>query len=110
MKKLLTKIARFFQGGKAEQVFSQVESLVEKAAPIVAAIAAMTPNRTVQEIAGAFESYGVPLVRSIDATPPAERGYLLLDLATKVMAREHPLATNILQSAVQLAVTGLKAK
>ena len=43
-------------------------------------------------------------------TPAAKRGYLLLQLASQVLSTQFPgVATNILDAAVQLAVTGAKA-
>jgi len=51
-----------------------------------------------------------PRPLSILAAPQAHRGYVLLDLATQVLAAQVPgVATNILNTAVQLAVTGLRA-
>lgn len=110
LKSIVQKIVAFFGSGKAEAALNQAVALVPKALPIVEAIAALTPNRTVQEIEAAFENYAVPFSQSWAATPEASRGYLLLQLATTVLSREAPgLATNILNTAVQIAVTGSKA-
>jgi acyl-CoA reductase-like NAD-dependent aldehyde dehydrogenase len=110
LKSVIQKIVVFFSSGKAAAALNQAASLVPKALPIVEAIAALTPNRTIQEIEAAFEKYAVPFSQEWRATPAASRGYLLLQLATSVLSREVPgTATNILNSAVQLAVTGSKA-
>lgn len=110
LKGFFSKVAGYFQSGKAAAVFDQVAKLVEEATPIVATIEELTPNRTVKEIANAYLQFGVPLIRTVDDTPAEQRGYLLLNLATTVLGRKYPNATNVLNSAVQLAVTGLKAK
>jgi len=110
LKTIAQEVASLFGSGKAEAAFNQVVALVPKAAPIVQAIAAATPNRTTQEIEALFQKYAVPFSSGWANTPAASRGYLLLQLATTVLAQEVPgVATNILNSAVQLAVTGLKA-
>ena len=104
-------IVAFFSSGSAEKAFNTVASIVPVALPIVEAIAALTPNRTDDEIISAFAKYGVPLVAQVSATPGSQRGYLLLDLATQVLASKYPgVATNILNTAVQIAVSAMKAK
>lgn len=109
IKTLLAKVLLFFTGGKAAQVFETVAELVPKAIPIVNRIAELTPNKTDDEIAAAFAKYGQEFRQDMLAGG-VERGYLLLQLATRVLAVEFPsLATNILNSAIQLAVTGQKA-
>jgi hypothetical protein len=73
-------------------------------------IAALAPNRTDQEIAAAFEKFAIPAAAQYLAAPQGHRGYVLLDLATQVLATEVPgVATNILNTAIQFAVTSLKA-
>jgi hypothetical protein len=68
------------------------------------------PNRTDQEIAAAFEKFAIPGAAQYLAAPQGHRGYVLLDLATQVLAAQFPgVATNILNAAVQFAVTGMKA-
>jgi len=110
IKKIISKIAGFFQSGKAEAALNEAAELVPKALPIVQGIATLAPNRTDQEIAAAFQKYAVPMSSTILATPVAQRGYVLLQLATQVLAQKVPgTATNILNAAVQLAVTGSKA-
>lgn len=110
IKKLIAKIVGFFQSGKAEAALNAAAELVPKALPIVQEIATLAPNRTDQEIEAAFQKFAVPIASAVLATPVAQRGYLLLQLATQVLAAEVPgTATNILNTAVQLAVTGSKA-
>jgi len=107
---IIQKVAAFFASGKAQAALNQAVELVPKALPIVQAIAAATPNRTIQEVEAAFQKYAVPFSAEWSSTQPANRGYLLLQLATSVLAQQVPgVATNVLNTAVQLAVTGSKA-
>jgi len=107
---IIQKIAWFFSSGKAVAALTQAAELVPKALPIVQEIATLAPNRTDQEILAAFQKFAVPGAAQCLATPVAQRGYVLLQLATAVLADEFPgVATNILNTAVQLAVTGSKA-
>ena len=111
LKSVIQKIVSFFTSGKAEAAFNAAADLVPKALPIIREIAALTPTRKDDEILAAFDKFNVaPDVAQIRATPSAKRGYLLLQLATDVLAAQLPgIATNILNTAVQLAVTGMKA-
>jgi|SRR5579863_304397 len=110
LKKLFQKIVGFFKSGKAEAALSEVADLVPKALPIVQEIAALAPNKTDQEILAVFQKFAVPGAAQYLSTPVAQRGYVLLQLATQVLSQEVPgTATNILNAAVQLAVTGSKA-
>jgi len=109
LKSLIQKIVAFFATGKAEAALTQAAELVPKALPIVEEIAALVPNKTDQEIAAAFQKFAVPFSSQILATPMGSRGYVLLELATQVLAAQLPgTATNILNTAIQLAVTGSK--
>ena len=109
LKSIIQKIVSFFASGKAEAALTRAAELVPIALPIVKEIALLVPNRTDQEIAAAFEKFAVPFASQILATPLAQRGYILLELATQVLAAQCPgTATNILNTAVQLAVTGSK--
>lgn len=110
LKSIIQKIVSFFKSGKAEAALTQAAELVPKALPIVEEIATLVPNRTDQEIEAAFVKYAVPFSSQILSTPLAGRGYILLELASQVLAAKVPgIATNILNTAVQLAVTGSKA-
>lgn len=106
----IQKVISFFTSGKAEAALNQAVELVPKALPLVQDLAKLTPDKTVQQIAAAFQKYGVPFSQALQSTPVASRGYLLLHLATQVLANEVPgVATNVLNTAIQLAVTGSKA-
>jgi hypothetical protein len=104
---IVQKVIAFFQSGKAQAALTEAASLVPQALPIVEALAAIAPNRTDQEILAAFQKYAVPVSSQILTTPVAQRGYVLLQLATEVLAKNLPgVATKVLNAAVQLAVTG----
>ena len=114
LKKIISSIAAFFGSDKVKQALEAAASLVTIAAPIVQEIAALTPNRTVQEIEAAYAKYAVPFSSTILSNGPDATGNALLNLATgllrdKLPADKATLATNILQTAVQLAVTAIKA-
>jgi hypothetical protein len=109
LKSIIQKIVKFFASGKAEAALTRAAELVPKALPIVREIALLVPTRTDQEIEAAYEKFAVPFSSQILATPPGRRGYVLLELATQVLAAEFPgTATHILNTAVQLAFTGCK--
>jgi hypothetical protein len=109
VKSVIQKIVAFFASGKAEAALNQAAELVPKALPIVQEIATLAPNRTDQEILAVFQKFAVPGAAQYLATPTAQRGYVLLQLATQVLSAEVPgVATNVLNTAVQLAVTGSK--
>jgi len=110
VKSIIQKIVSFFTSGKAEAALTEAAELIPKALPIVQEIEALVPNRTDQEILAAFQKFAVPFASQLLATPITQRGYLLLQLATQVLAARAPgVATNILNTAVQLAVTGSRA-
>ena len=110
LKSLIRKIAEFFQSSRAEAALTSAAELVPKAIPIVQTVAALVPNKTDQEIAAAFAKYGQAFSSTWLTGPAGQRGALLLQLATQILAAELPgVATNIINTAVQLAVTGSKA-
>jgi hypothetical protein len=110
LQKSVQKIVEFFTSAKAEAALNQAAALVPKAMPIVQDLAALAPNKTDQEILAAYQKYAVPFASQLLTTPVPQRGYLLLQLASQVLAKNVPsVAGNIIDTAVQLAVTGTKA-
>lgn len=110
VKNIIQKIVAFFSSGKAEAALNQAAELVPQALPIVEEIAALAPNRTDQEILALFQKFAVPGAAQYLAAPSEKRGYVLLQLASEVLAAQVPgVATHILDTAVQLAVTGARA-
>jgi hypothetical protein len=115
LKKIIKSIAAFLVSDKAKRALETAASLVTIAAPIVREIAVVTPNKRVAEIAQAYAKYGVPFSSTILQSGPDGPGNALLNLATGLLRDRLPadkatLATNIRQTAVQLAVTAIKAK
>ena len=109
LKGLVQKIAKFFTSGRAVAALNSAADLVPRAIPVVQTIAALTPNKSDDEIAGAFAKYGLTFRTTWLDGPVGQRGALLLQLATHVLSVELPgVATNILNTAVQLALTGSK--
>ena len=110
LKTVVQKIVSFFSSAKAEAALNRACELAPKALPIVQDLASVAPDKTIQQIEGAFQKYGVLFSRELLATPASQRGFLLLELASQILAAECPgLATNVVNTAVQLAVTGFKA-
>src|SRR5262245_58036477 len=115
LKKIISSVVSFFASPKAKQALETAASLVSIAAPIVQEISAITPNRTVQEIEAAYAKYAVPFSSTVLQSGPDAPGNALLNLATALLRANLPsaqasVATNILQTAVQLAVTAVKAQ
>lgn len=106
---LFQKFVGILHSPKVQAVETQLASLTEAALPIVQDIAALCPNRTVQEIAAAYSKYGLPLAQQI-SSDPTSTGNALLNLATAVLQKNHAptAAISILNTAVQLAVVAAK--
>ena len=109
---LFQKIAGVLHGPKAQAVEETLSSLTLAAMPIVAAVSALCPNQTVQQISAAYTKYGVPLASQIRADPTST-GNALLNLSTAVLQKNLPPAQaapalSLLNTAVQLAVVASK--
>ena len=103
----LKKIEGFIVSPTLETDAEDVAILVEKAAPIVAKIAAMVPNKTVQEVAAAYATYGLTTATGI-ADNSESIGNALLNLGTLLLKNLSPNSTvTKLNTAVQLAVLGM---
>ena len=111
VKGIFTALARFFTSDKAKAFQRAVEQAVVDAAPIVATISALVPNRNFQTIATAYSKYAVPFAMTeLQLTDPVQQGLALRDLATAVLRKNHAdLSANALNAAVELAV-GATAK
>ena len=111
IKQFFAKVAAWFGSGRAETDFNKALALVPKVAPVVEQIAILTPNRSVQELAAAYEHYGVPISADLLEAPGLEKGYLLLNLATTVLAVLVPgVPTRLIQLAIQAVYAAIKAK
>lgn len=115
IKAVLNKIAGWFQSPKVKVVLTQVETLISIALPLVEAVAVLTPNRTDDEIVAAYKKFGIPLLAGVQTGNAASVGNALLNLSTTLLDKKlnsegMTAATNILNSAAQLAYTIYKAE
>ena len=108
LQSFLKRLTDIFRSDRAKRAFAEVERIVPVALPIVERIAALTPNRTDDEIVAAFRYYGVPFIEGLASVNPTGA---LLELASSAVAQRLPAGTakNIVQTAVQIAVTASKA-
>lgn len=109
----LKKVWSWLDSPKAEAALEQAAQLALEAGPIVAEIAQLAPNSTFAEVSAAYTKYGVPFAAQA-TTDPTQVGNCLLNLATLVLQKnlkpgQAVPAVNLLNTAVQLAVTALKA-
>jgi hypothetical protein len=111
----LKKVWEVVTSPKAKAAVAKAASLVSIAVPIVQEISTMInpASSTVAQVVAAYNKYGVPLVNTYERDPTSI-GNAALNLATtllqkKLPASEGTVATNILQTAVQLAVTAVKS-
>jgi hypothetical protein len=106
----LQKIESIFKKPSVEAAFNTVAQVLVIAEPIVAEIAALVPGGTLAEVLAAYVAYGVPVVTTI-ANNPTATGNAMLNLATTLVMKtvKNPASTNIVQTAIQIAVTALKA-
>ena len=109
MLKFFKKLFDFFTRAAARAA-QLAQNIAADALPLLADIAARTKNRTDDEILGLFTAYGVPGAQAYLALPAADRGAALLKVATSVLAARFPdVATHVIQLAVQMALTQLRA-
>ena len=110
----LKKLWDIITSPKARNAVEQAASLVGIALPIVDQLSGIDPKTAkLKEVADAYRKYGVPMIQSY-TQDPASIGNALLNLATQLLRVKLPadkadLPTNILNTAIQLAVTALKA-
>ncbi len=110
----LKKLWEIIASPKARNAVEQAASLVGIALPIVDQLSVIDPKTArLKDVADAYRKYGVPMIQSY-TQDPASIGNALLNLATQLLRSKLPadkaaLPTNILNTAVQLAVTALKA-
>lgn len=111
IKAAIVKVYKFITGDKAKAAIDKAVSMVPQALAIVQAVAALTPNRTDDEIVALCKAYALPWVEKYLAVAQEKRGLVLLDAATQVLAKQFPNATtSILNAAIQVAYTGWRAE
>jgi hypothetical protein len=90
-------------------VLRRVDDMIGLAMPIVKQIAALTPTMADDEIVALLDKFQVKVGYWLQL-PPSDRGPVLFQVATAEMQRRYPdVPINQLQSAIQLAVTVMKA-
>jgi hypothetical protein len=111
----LKKLWEIISSPKARSAVEQAASLVSIALPIVDQLSSIDPKTArLKEVGDAYRKHGVPMIQSY-IQDPTSIGNSLLNLATQILRSKLPaekasLPTNILNTAVQLAVTALKAR
>lgn len=106
---LFQKIGGFFVTPKALKIEQEISEIVVQAAPIVKAIAAAVPNKTVQEVEAAFQQFGVPVAGQI-ANDPTSIGNAMLNLASALVTKLAPNSNlSTIQAAIQLALVATKS-
>jgi len=107
----IKKLWRYIKTRKARKAVETAVELVKIAMPIVQRLSEMRPSAaSLADVVAAYQRYGVPLLQ--DYTDNSQsRGNALLNLATELLKREVTVKydTNILQTAVQLAVSAIRA-
>ena len=109
----LQSMIHVFTSGKAQAAIVKAGAYVQFAMPIVQEIDTLVGgNKTLETVEAAYNHYGVPFVQ---ATASNNLNTAVFQLATSVLQQKLPsdkaaVATNILQTAIQLAVTGLHAE
>lgn len=106
------KIESWFTSPKVTAAFNTVAQVLENGGvqTIVNDIAALTPNKTVQEVITAYTKYGIPVSTAI-TSGVISPGNALLNLATTLVQKniKNTATDSIVQTAIQLAVTAAKA-
>ena len=110
----LKKLWEIIASPRARRAVEQAAELVAIALPIVDQLSGIDPRTArLKEVADAYLKYGVPMIQGC-TQDPASIGNALLNLATQLLRSKLPadkaaLPTNILNTAIQLAVTAVKA-
>ncbi len=110
----LKKLWEIISSQKARNAVEQAAGLVNIALPIVDELSTIDPKTArLKDVADAYRKYGVPMIQSY-MQDPISIGNALLNLATQILRTKLPaekaaIPTNILNTAVQLAVTAWKA-
>lgn len=112
VEKLFTKSKTSEVVKKIEAGLASVAHVIPFAITVVEDIAAIAPNRTVQEAEAVLEKYIGPVAQQINADP-ASIGNILLNAATvgvmKALPPELRPTVSTIQTAIQLAVTANNA-
>ena len=112
----LKAVFRIFTSPAAQKAMKIAANLSQIALPIVVELAAKYSPKSskVEDILDAYKTYGVPVLSSYTQSKESI-GNALLNLGTELLRRklsgsDATLSTDILNTAVQIAVTAMKAK
>lgn len=108
---IFVKVTSFFNG-PGRRVLQEIMQISEAALPVVEVIAALTPTLADDEIIRLWKMYALPMAHANAwlQLPPSDRKGALLEAATQQLAKQYPdIPIHKLQTAIQLAVTKLKA-
>lgn len=110
IKNVFVKVWRFLISDDAQNAVRKATELAELAIPIVTALGTIDPKlATLKDVEKAYRTLAVPYLDQYSEQPESI-GNALLNLATELLRRKAgPTPTNILNTAVQLAVTIYKA-
>lgn len=113
---VLGKISKVFKSGAATRALQIAGSMVTVAMPIVQSLDQLAPNKTVEEVQKILATYAKeePEIETLSKLAEVNPGSALLQVASLLLKKELPptsanVATNVLNTAVQLAVTALHA-
>ena len=109
LKTLFSKIDSFFHSPAAQAAEASIQTLLPAGIQIVQEINALAPNRTLAEINAIATKYALPTVTALESGQTT--GNVLLNLGTQILAKNHApaAATSLLNTVIQLAVTGVTA-
>lgn len=102
---LFTKVEGWFSSPKAKAAESTIESLLPAALTIVQDINTIAPNKTLTELNTVATKYALPTITALADGQTA--GNVALNMATQILQKNHApaVATSLLNTVVQLAVT-----
>ena len=111
----IKKVVNFVLSDKTKNAVDQSTDILNIAIPIVESLSKIsTKTAKLDDIINAYKAYGVPLLATYTENPTSI-GNALLNLATEVLRQKLPadkanIATHILNTAVQLALTIVRNK
>lgn len=112
---IIKKVVNFILSDRTKNAVEQATDLINIALPVVESLSKInTKTAKIEDVVNAYKTYGVPIVATYTENPTSI-GNALLNLATDVLRQKLPaekanIATHILNTAVQLALTIVKNK
>jgi hypothetical protein len=105
---LFSNIKGFLTSDKAKAAEKTIEALLPAAISIVQDINALAPNKTLTELNTVAVKYALPTIAALNDGQTA--GNVALNLGTAILQKNHApdAAVSLLNTAIQLAVIGVK--